>query len=273
MEILNFYEKSRTALAHLDKNETEAAYKVIKKLLTAFQGKALIWYLMGRYYEQKKDIFHSIDSYTRALHTDPAFLSAAEKLLQLNKDNYSVGELKYLYSLITVYKKGSEEMYQFLQKFKNTPINADLTVPDLDQDRLSADELPGMDDDAYIQHLIRGMDKIEEDRAKKTAQEPPEKKDIPSEKKDQAGTGIPEDFQPPPKQAPPPNNNEKLSRLSSYGIETMTMAQMYIRQGLYENAMEILLKLQKRNPSSERIENEISRVRELIAQENKEKNE
>ncbi|MDZ7820369.1 MAG: hypothetical protein U5N26_00360 [Candidatus Marinimicrobia bacterium] len=273
MEILSFYEQSQSVLTYLEKDETEPAYSTCKNMLKAFPGSALVWYLLGCYYEKKKDIFHSIDSYTRALHTDPTFLAAAEKLLALNKDNYSVGELKYLYTLILDHKKGSEEMRRFLQKFKKVPMDAELTVPDLGQDQLSANDLPGMDDDAYIRHLIRGMDRIEEkSRSTPAGQGPPEQASGGGEK----GTeekAIPVDFRPPPKQTPAPQNNDTPVKPASYGIETMTMARMYIRQGLYENAIDILLKLQKRDPSSERVKKELERVKQLISEENEDKNE
>ncbi len=48
------------------------------------------------------------------------------------------------------------------------------------------------------------------------------------------------------------------------------MAKLYIRQGLYEQAMDILLKLQQRNPNSELVHTEIERVKQLIIDEKKE---
>jgi tetratricopeptide (TPR) repeat protein len=262
MEYIAFFNKSREIREHLDRNETDAALRLSQKLLRDHPDRGLAWYLAGRCYEQKKDIFHSIESYTRCIRTDPAFLSAAEKLLELNKDNYSVGELKYLYSLIVNHKEGGGEMYRFLRKFSDAPPEPQLTVPDLSQDELAADELPGTDDNAYIQHLIRGMDKLDRQPGAAPEAHPAEAKTPP-----ETESALPADYQPPPKQPPPPKNNDKPVRIRSYGIETMTMARMYIRQGLYDNAMDILLKLQEKDPGSERVKSEIRHLKERMEEE------
>ncbi len=48
------------------------------------------------------------------------------------------------------------------------------------------------------------------------------------------------------------------------------MAKLYIRQGLFEQAMNILLKLQQRDPGSELVNAEIDHVKQLIKNEKKE---
>ncbi len=259
MKQLSFYENSRNILKHLEKNENEIAFTEAKKLLNTHPNEGLIWFIMGLYYQRKQDIFNAIDSFTRALRYDPSFVSAAEMLLKLNKDNYSVSELKYLYLVITAYKKGSPEMHQFLRKFKDTLANAQLTVPNLGQDELSADNLPGVDDNKYIQHLIKNMDNPEQAQKEITS---PAKKEL---------SIIPEkDYRPPRNKAPEPVINNTTTNKNNYGIETMTMAQLYIRQGLYEQALDILFKLQQRDPSSERVNGEIERVSILMKEAKKE---
>ncbi len=260
MKQLSFYENSRNILRHLENNEDEIAFAEAKKLLNIHPDEGVIWFIMGLYYQRKQDIFNAIDSFTRTLRYDPSFVSAAEMLLKLNKDNYSVSELKYLYMIITTYKAGSQEMHQFLRKFKNTPANAQLTVPNLGQDELSADNLPGIDDNEYIQHLIKNMDNPEQTQEEVAS---PVKKEL---------SIIPEkDYHPPRSKAPEPViNNNTTTNKNNYGIETMTMAQLYIRQGLYEQALDILFKLQQRDPSSERVKGEIERVSILLKESKKE---
>ena len=185
---------------------------------------------------------------------DPSFISAAEMLLKLNKDNYSLGELKYIYSLIIAYKDGSDEMYNFIQKFKDTPMISKLTIPNLGQDKLKTEDLPGGDNNAYIQHLINEMDKPDQRDHLETS--PPKELSIVPEQQ----------FVPPPKKRIPIQNN-KNDQSTRYGIETLTMAKLYIRQGLFEQAMGILLKLQQRDPASELVKAEIDHVNQLMKDE------
>ena len=257
MEQINYYEDTQSVLEHLEKNETNVALEKVKLLLDKYPEDALAWFSLGLCYYQKEDVFKAIDSFTRAIGFDPSFISAAEMLLKLNKDNYSLGELKYIYSLIIAYKGGTDEMYSFIQKFKNTTINSKLSVPNFGQDKLKTQDLPGVDDNTYIQHLITEMDKPE----KNTGYEKPQRKEI---------SIVPEQqFIPPPKKKIPVQNN-KNDQSTRYGIETLTMAKLYIRQGLFEQAMAILLKLQQRDPESEQISSEIDHVKQLMKDEKKE---
>jgi len=76
-------------------------------------------------------------------------------------------------------------------------------------------------------------------------------------------------FIPPPKIKIPVQNN-KNDQNTRYGIETLTMAKLYIRQGLLEQAMAILLKLQQRDPGSTQVRSEIDHVQQLMRDEKKE---
>ncbi len=251
MDQLHLYENSQTILGHLKNNELGIAFEKAKELITKHPENALLWYSLGLCYYQKQDNFNAIDSFTRVLRFDPSFVSAGEMLLKLNKDNYSIPELKYIYSLIIAYKEGTDEMYQFILKFESTPMSMDLTVPNLGQDELKTEGLPGVDDNAYIQHLINEMDKPKEAAP---IQMPPKKK----------LSIIPEQsFTPPPKRNIPLQNN-KNDQSARYGIETLTMAKLYIRQGLYEQAMGILMKLKDREPESEAVINEINNLLQIM---------
>jgi len=251
MEQVTFYDESQSILEHLDKREAGVALEKAKLLIDKFPGEALPLFTMGLCYHQKEDIFRAIECFTKALRLDPAFISAAEMLLKLNKDNYSLGELKYIYSLIIAYKDGTDEMYQFMQKFEDTPMISNLSIPNIGQDELKKPDIPRDDNNTYIQHLITEMDKPQET----IKSEAPPKKEI---------SIIPEQqFTPPPKKATPVLDNKK-DNSSKYGIETMTMAKLYVRQGLYRQALGILSKLQERDPESDMIRTEIRKVQQLI---------
>ncbi len=256
MEQLNYYENNQSVLKHLEMNETNVALEKAILLLDKYPEDALVWFSMGLCYYQKEDIFKAIECFTRSLSFDPSFISAAEMLLKLNKDNYSLGELKYIYSLIISYKEGTDEMYNFIQKFKDTGMISKLSIPNIGQDKLTTEDLPGVDNNAYIQHLITEMDRPEQ-----TQPTNPPRKEI---------SIVPEQqFVPPPKKKIPVQNN-KSDQSTRYGIETLTMAKLYIRQGLYEQAMGILLKLQERDPASELVNAEIDHVKQLMKDEKKE---
>lgn len=251
MEQINYYEDNQSVLDHLEKKETAVALEKARLLVNKYPEKALSHFSMGLCYHQKEDIFHAIECFTKALKLDPAFITAAEMLLKLNKDNYSLGELKYIYSLIIAYKDGTDEMYQFIEKFKDIPLKANLGIPELGQDSLKTKEVPGPDNNDYIEHLINEMDKPEQS----TKKEIPPRKEI---------SIIPEkEFVPPPKKAVPMQNN-KNDQATKYGIETLTMAKLYVRQGLLEQAMGILIKLQQRDPDSSLVKEEIERVKQLM---------
>ncbi|MEA2077505.1 MAG: tetratricopeptide repeat protein [Candidatus Marinimicrobia bacterium] len=257
MEQINFYKDNQSVLDHLEKQETDVALEKAKLLVNNNPKEALPLFSIGLCYYQKQDIFHAIECFTKALQFDPGFISAAEMLLKLNKDNYSLGELKYIYSLIIAYKDGTDEMYQFVQKFKDTPLNANLSIPNLGQDELKTQDLPGVDNNIYIQHLINEMD----EPTVTTQTDIPPRKEISIISEQQ--------FTLPPKKSIPVQNN-KNDQSARYGIETLTMAKLYIRQGLYEQAMGILMKLQLRDPASELVNIEIERVKQLINDMNKE---
>jgi tetratricopeptide (TPR) repeat protein len=251
MEQINYYEENQSVLEHLDKRETGVALEKAKILVDKFPEEALPLFSMGLCYHQKEDIFHAIECFTKALMLDPAFISAAEMLLKLNKDNYSLGELKYIYSLIIAYKDGTDEMYKFVEKFSDVPLAPNLSIPNFGQDDMNKANLPAKDENAYIRHLINEMDKPEE----MARTEAPPRKEL---------SIIPEqEFTPPPKKNIPVRNN-KNDNSTQYGIETMTMAKLYIRQGLYRQALGILNKLRERDPDSVLIKEEIQKVTQLL---------
>lgn len=251
MEQVSFYNENQSVLEHLDKHEAGVALEKARLLVDQYPDEALPLFTMGLCYYQKEDVFHAIECFTKALRSDPGFISAAEMLLKLNKDNYSLGELKYIYSLIIAYKDGTDEMYQFVQKFEDVPLDPNLTVPNFGQDEMKKPDLPGADDNTYIQHLINEMDKPQE----QTQPAIPPKKEI---------SIIPEQkYTPPPKKTIPVQDNKK-DNSTKYGIETMTMAKLYVRQGLHRQALGILSKLQERDPDSEVIRAEIKKVQQLI---------
>ncbi|MBW6457690.1 MAG: hypothetical protein K0B52_00860 [FCB group bacterium] len=261
MKKITFYEKCQTILGHLEKNENDIAYVKAEELHDIFPASALTNFIMGLCCQRRQEIIEAIRYFTMTLRYDPSFVSAAEMLVKLNKDNYSVGEMKYLYGIITQFKKADDEMLQFLHKFIEVPLIPNLSVPDRRKEEALPETLPGIDDNAYIQHLITEMDRPRE-QAPKVPEPAPAAKPA----------SVPETgYRPPrPKVPASPANDKKNGMGPGYGIETMTMAQLYIRQGLYENALDILIKLQKRDPLSERIRNEIDRVQKLIREEEKE---
>lgn len=294
MEILEFLETSRDILENPGSKAGKNRLQRAKELLSDNPEQALAYYVLAVCYHEKEDYFEAIKNYTLTLKKDPEFIEAAKMLLELNKDNYSVPELKYLYTLICNYQDGQQEMQQFLHKFEDAPLKSELSIPEAPKTIENPEELPGTSDNEYIRHLLQEMEKPEETEKNVKNEETltsislreeklpfpgesieGEKEAVLNESKDAVKNSSGEafftlDFQPPAKQAPPPQNNVKPSSVNNYGIETMTMAQLYIRQGLYEHALQILLKLQERNPEDERVKDEIERVNKLMREQTEE---
>lgn len=305
METLTFLSGSRDILEKLHKQDAALLLKQATLLLERYPEQALAHYVMALCLHQNGDIPGTLRHLAAVLQRDPSFVSAAELLLELNKDNYSIGELKYLYSLIAAHKAVPPEGLHYLRKFPDVALKTDLSIPETGKSPEAAPEtLPGSDDDVYIRHLLDEMEhsektempqaeaeamttiEISEDApplpgesitdkekavplfTEETTETPKDKtqdvkapsptpREVPA-----AQTGI---YQPPRKQTPPQNN--KPGPAASYSVETLTMAQLYIRQGLYKYALDILLKLQKRDPASERIRQEIERVKQYMNEE------
>ncbi|MDD3715708.1 MAG: hypothetical protein PHX07_06340 [Candidatus Marinimicrobia bacterium] len=308
METLTFLSTSRDILEKLHKQDPAFLLKQAALLLERYPEQALVHYVMALCLHQKGDIPGTLRHLAAVLQRDPSFVSAAELLLELNKDNYSIGELKYLYSLIAAHKAVPAEGQQYLRKFPDVALKTDLSVPENGKSNEVAPEtLPGSDDDAYIRHLLDEMEHSEKTEISQTQAEaetvttieigedapplpgesitdkktsapafseitvPAPKEDTPEEKAPAPVTREIPDAQPGIYQAPrkqaPPQNNKPGAAAASYSVETLTMAQLYMRQGLYEYALDILLKLQKRDPGSERIRQEIDRVKQLMNEE------
>lgn len=294
MEILEFLETSRDILENPGSKAGINRLQRAEELLSAHPEQALAYYVLAVCYHEKEDYFEAIKNYTLTLEKDPEFIEAAKMLLELNKDNYSVSELKYLYTLICNYQDGQQEMQQFLRKFEDAPLKSELSIPEAPKTIENPEELPGTNDNEYIRHLLQEMEKPEESEKSAKDEEAYTSINLHDEKLPFPGESIEEkkepeqneakepekdsgkeafftlDFQPPAKQPLPPQNNVKPSPVNNYGIETMTMAQLYIRQGLYEHALQILLKLQERDPDAERVKAEIERVNKLIREQTEE---
>lgn len=246
----------RRAVEFMENNEMTQAFKIVSRLVDEYQTNPLSWHCLGEYYLKQKNIFKAIHCFTKTLQIDPSFVKTAEKLLELNVNNYSVGEMKYLYQIILRYKPGDEEMYRFMEKFASESVVTDLSSPDVGLDDMSMESLPGADNKDYIEHLIHEMDAQEEE--------------LPEERVETVMADLPRSI-PLPKRKPA-KNGKHTNNEPAYKIETLTMARLYIRQGLYEQAKNILEKLKKRNPESQVYQEEIQRVDTMILEAEKEKN-
>lgn len=248
---LQSFQNGQAILAHLERGELDIAFQKAKELLADEPNNPLLQYSLALCYLDKNEENKAMEHFNKTLSLDPSFVSAAENLVELNKDGYSLGELKYLYTLITSHKEGTEEMYRFLDQFSTSSLNDQLSTKKAIRREGGGN---GPDDNIYIKHLITQMDKYDKD----------------APKPDGEACALPTAITPPPHEPPPPppppepKKDEPEIQSTSYGIETLTMAKLYIRQDLHEQAMAILMKLMKRNPDDENIQIEIDNLQILM---------
>lgn len=326
---LQSFQNGQAILEHLNRDELDVAYQKAKVMVQDKPKNALMHYALGLCYLKRDDKVLASEQFITTLQLDPSFVSAAENLVDLNKDAYSLGELKYLYTLITSHKKGTEEMYRFLDQFSSSIINPNLSTGKnkLSQkiDFTSGKPTSTEEDNVYIKHLITQMDKydkdapipdgetcvvpepitkpfyeptppelqVEESKTENTKVEEPKvgESKVEESKVEESTTEEPTTEKPtieepiieepiieesvkdegqvgktqtPTPAKPEPKTPKPKAETKSYGIETLTMAKLYVRQGLYEQAMGILLKLMKRKPEDEDIQIEIDNLQVLM---------
>ncbi|MFA6617880.1 MAG: tetratricopeptide repeat protein [Candidatus Neomarinimicrobiota bacterium] len=315
---LQSLKNAQAIMEHLNRDECDIAFQKAHAMMSKEKSKdAFMHYAIALCYYKNGNNDKASGHLNMTLSLDPSFVSAAELLLSINKHVYSLGELKYLYTLIISHKKGNEEMYRFLDQFSSTPINPHLSVGKIESVK-NVSSL--VEDNSYIDYLVTEMDKDEQDKAKnyqaachtadttlfdgslpkpeafKAPSEAPSAKTVPFEESDsqtkasqeprdeletQVETINKTPVEPKPAAKAMPTSFDKVSFLSevknketkankakteikNYGIETLTMARLYIRQGLYEQAMGILMKLIDQKPDDENIKIEIDNLQVLM---------
>lgn len=186
-------------------------------------------------------------------------------------------------------------MYRFLEQFSSTPINPDLSVGRSESnERVNSSPK----ENVYIQHLVTEMEKnegeicsmpsiiIAPDESTLVApsiddivplDEPKPQAEVVKEAPDESSQAFRSDDTPSFDKtsflAEVKNQESKTNKvktdIKNYGIETLTMAKLYIRQGLYKQAMNILMKLIDQKPDDEDIQIEIDNLQVLIREKNR----
>jgi tetratricopeptide (TPR) repeat protein len=261
------------------------AYNKIESVDVKLQGNNVIEYLRAVCNQEVGNIAIAIKQFTQVLDKDPTFIKIAETLIDLNKSSYSIGELKYFYELILSIKPNNQQMHAFVGKHHNVPSQF-YPEPNIQKMKKVIHSLPikkSNGKNRYINPLIRELE-LNAEKYKNDIKNNGEKKS----KKDKPV--IMPDFDAESTQKQNKKISDKLKDNSSkkknynkdkednkknkgngnnrvINVETLTIARLYIKQGYYKEALDILFKIKKQDGSNnEKILETIKEVKKLIKQ-------
>ena len=262
------------------------AYNKIESVDVKLQGNNVIEYLRAVCNQEVGNIAIAIKQFTQVLDKDPTFIKIAETLIDLSKSSYSIGELKYFYELILSIKPNNQQMHAFVGKHHNVPSQF-YPEPNIQKMKKVIHSLPikkSNGKNRYINPLIRELE-LNAEKYKNDIKNNGEKKS----KKDKPV--IMPDFDAESTQKQNKKISDKLKDNSSkkknynkdkednkknkgngnnrvINVETLTIARLYIKQGYYKEALDILFKIKKQDGgNNEKIFETIKEVKKLIEQE------
>ncbi len=264
LKIVNIYNQVSELLKV---GKVDDAHCLIESTDFAISKNNIVEYLRAVCNQKIGNIEIAIKQYTNILDRDPSFVVVVERLLELNKASYSIGELKYFYELILSVKPDNKNMRSFIEEHSKI-IPCFNTEPNLQKMKksphiLSTKEL--QKENKYLSELVKELEANGE-RYKKEKNSKNERKitpiilpDVDAESDNPQNKFIEEHG----KDISTNNGNSNRKRVN---VETLTIANLYIKQGYYKEALDILYKLEKQsgNKNREKIIEAIDEVNELI---------
>lgn len=270
----------------LKERKYKDAHNKIESVDKKLMGNNIVEYLRAVCNQEVGNVETAIKQLTQILDKDPTFIIAAEILISLNKSFYSIGELKYFYELILAVKPNNNKMQAFVRKYHNVPsiFNPEPNIQKMKKEIRSRSNRKSNGNGKYLNPLIKEL-KLNAERYKNEIKDKTEKKsqkgkpaimpDVDAESiqkqskkivdKSKSKSSKKENAEESQKEK---KDNEKNNDLV-INVETLTIARLYIKQGYYKEALDILLKLEKRDGgSNKKILETIKEVKKLIQQEN-----
>lgn len=287
-------------IAYLEKGMPEKAKNKLNELPVNDADNLFVEYMYGICEQELGNIERAVKRFKYVVKHDPAFVQAAEALAFIGDDLLTIGEKKYIYKIITAHKPDQQSKTEFILEHAKVsdelilsaaekPIQTmeefiSETVSETEPAAIAPnpDETPVLTADATASDAaeeVFGEEEIDieiltaEDAAilpKEQAEatqfvpesivepfpETPAKSAEPAPVSTKTATEPKEALPVPP---PSPRKRSKSQqKVASY--ETYTMATVYIEQGFYQQALEILEKLLEKGEDKEKIETTIAKV-------------
>ena len=243
---------------------------LIEEIKTKVDKNNLIEYLRAVCNQEIGNIEIAIIQFTHILDRDPSFIKIPEILIKLNKGFYSIGELKYFYELILAVKPGNKNMRLFVEKHHklHSIFNSEPNLSEIKKQPYSQSIKELKKENKYLIELVKEL-KIngqkyksdnENDFEEKPRNMPAIMPDVDAESIHKQSNKFIEKFG---------NNFSKNNyniKEKNVNVETLTIAKLYIKQGYYKEALDILFKLkeQDENKNRDKILETIDEVKELV---------
>ncbi|MDA3871805.1 MAG: hypothetical protein PF551_05585 [Candidatus Marinimicrobia bacterium] len=269
-----------------EEGKYQDAHNKIESVDVELQGNNIIEYLRAVCNQEVGNLAIAIKQFTQVIDKDPTFIKIAETLINLNKSSYSIGELKYFYELILAIKPNNQQMHAFVEKHHNVPSQFDPEPNTQKMEKII--HLRSIKESnrkgKYINPLIRELElnaekyknDIKNNGGKKSKKDKPViMPDFDAESTQKQNKKIVDKLV---------NNSSKKKNYNKdkednkenkgnennrvINVETLTIARLYIKQGYYKEALDILFKIKKQDgDNNEKIFETIKEVKKLIKQE------
>lgn len=262
----------------LKERKYKDAHKKIESVDTELLENNIIEYLRAICNQEIGNVEIAIKQFTKILDKDPTFIKAAEILVNLNKSSYSIGELKYFYELISAVKSNNK-MRAFIRKYRNVPseFNPEPNIQKMTKNirSRSPKKLNGNNKNLnpLIKELKLNAEKYKNEIKNNTEKKSPKSKlaimpdaDAESNKKKSKKIVDKSESKFSKKENDKGGKKDNKENIDlAINVETLTIARLYIKQGYYNEALDILLKLKKRDGvNNKKILETIEEVKKLI---------
>lgn len=262
-QIANIYNEVAELLSE---GRCKKAQQKIESVSPELQTNTIIEYIRAVCNKEVGNKKLAIKQLTYLIDKDPGFVSAVELILALNKSSYLIGELKYFYELILFVKPENIEMWNFVEKYKDVESIFN-KKPNFNEFSKRESEIQKLEEKKEIKSINALVTQIHKNKnnLKSGSGELPKK----NTNRKSIAIMLDEERE---KNKNPNTRSKKNKTVYNINnriaeIETLTIAKLYIKQGFYKEALDILYKIKKRD-NGKNVSETIDEVKKLIQHEN-----
>ncbi|MEA1986058.1 MAG: hypothetical protein U9N76_01045 [Candidatus Marinimicrobia bacterium] len=262
-QIANIYNEVAELLSE---GRCKKAQQKIESVSPELQTNTIIEYIRAVCNKEVGNTKLAIKQLTYLIDKDPGFVSAVELILALNKSSYLIGELKYFYELILFVKPENIEMWNFVEKYKDVESIFN-KKPNFNEFSKRESEIQKLEEKKEIKSINALVTQIHKNKnnLKSGSGELPKK----NTNRKSIAIMLDEERE---KNKNPNTRSKKNKTVYNINnriaeIETLTIAKLYIKQGFYKEALDILYKIKKRD-NGKNVSETIDEVKKLIQHEN-----